>query len=113
MFSAAGCRSSYAFYVDRGQNVRKKLFLLDSTFQGVRNEKALDLARAGKWEEALAVWEEMENHKLAIDCGLFSNAALARYMTGRPALNAMERAVRICPDDEEIRNNFRVLSTLQ
>ncbi|HNE22462.1 MAG TPA: hypothetical protein PLG78_04820 [Leptospiraceae bacterium] len=114
MFLLPTCRTAYPFYVERPAGaIKVKLYLLESDYRGERNQKAVAMALSGKWAEALGTWTEMKNRKLAIDCGLFSNYAISLYMNGEPAWAAMEQAVRMCPDDNEVRHNFRMLSVLQ
>ncbi|MBL8019673.1 MAG: hypothetical protein JNM27_08425 [Leptospirales bacterium] len=78
-----------------------------------RNEAARELALAGKWAEALTEWNSMLARKLALDCGLLANRAVALYMNGQPAFDAAETAVRNCPDEEAIRHNFKMITVME
>lgn len=110
---ASGCSATYPVVVERtieGHAVRQTLYLLDTDWQSEQNERALNLVFEKKdWPGALAVWTFMSEKKLALDCGLLSNLAVAEFMTGKDAFRRAEHALRYC-DDSTIRRNFRIIT---
>ncbi|MCE9596966.1 MAG: hypothetical protein K8S54_03275 [Spirochaetia bacterium] len=78
-----------------------------------RNEAAREQALAGNWSGALSEWNDMLQKKLAYDCGLLGNHAVALFMNGKPAFAAAETAVRNCPDNESLRHNFKMITALE
>lgn len=90
--------------------MRQPLYLMDTDWQEERNKQALALVFEKKdWPGALEIWTLMSGRKLALDCGLLSNLAVATFMTGKDAFARAETAVRLCPDEETIRHNFRII----
>lgn len=85
---------------------------MDTSWQKERNQTALSLVLEKKdWAGALEIWTVMSERKLALDCGLLSNLAVATFMTGKEAFARAETAVRLCPDEEPIRHNFRIIAS--
>jgi hypothetical protein len=108
------CAGTYPVLVERtiqSQPVRQTLYLMDTSWQEERNKEALNLVFEKKdWPGALEMWTFMSQKKLALDCGLLSNLAVATFMNGQDAFARAEHAVRLCPE-ETIRHNFRIITS--
>lgn len=113
LFSQA-CASTYPVLVERNvqsQTVRQTLYLLDTSWQEEQNKDALRLVFEKKdWPGALEIWKLMSQKKLALDCGLLANLAVATFMNGKEAFAEAEQAVRLCPE-QPIRHNFRIIAS--
>ena len=109
-----GCVSTYPVLLERtiqAQTVRQTLYLMDTSWQEERNKEALAFVFEKKdWAGALEMWTFMSQKKLALDCGLLSNLAVAAFMNGKDAFTQAEHAVRLCPE-ETIRHNFRIIAS--
>lgn len=92
--------------------MRQTLYLMDTSWQAEKNREALALIFEKKdWPGAFEMWKLMAGRKLALDCGLLSNLAVAAFITGEDAFARAETAVRNCPDEEIIRRNFRIIAS--
>lgn len=83
--------------------VREIRYLLAADPAG---EEVCRQALAGKWQEAQSAWEGKA------DCESQNNLALAFEKAGklRNASQTITRALALCPDNQEIRSNFRGIS---
>ena len=86
--------------------VRELRYLLHTEAHDAANREALSVALGGDWRRARDLWRAPGE---TADCALWNNLGVSRSMTGDPAgaLKDLSRALALCPDDEEIRWNYR------